>query len=452
MCGIAGCYPLDRYTKGMLIYLAWEMEERGDDSWGITNGTAVYKSIGPITGSYKVPHTFQFGDAVTLHTRAASVGKVSLENQHPFKCYGTKKNILGVHNGGVGNHAELAKFVNAQPELKEKFTYEVDSHALFMYLACGGDPRKVTGAGALVWWEMNNDSPTKTLNLLRFNTDALHVVKLDNGALVWCSTKGPLEKAARMVGLKIIHSYTISGDTLYQVDPSTAETAELKSGYPLVEVERMVFGGRTFTPPNTTHTNYSRGSYGYNAYDDWHTHNNTPYNNCRPSTSTFTGNVLRSKSATKIIVHDTVNCWDKEKVFKSMIFASQYKTHGLPDSCALCGEPYNRDTAASFTLRTRSDYICGQCVNDVWLETLDGMIAGKIPLILGASASPQTLDTTLPKGEPNDTPNPGEAETIPSVNTPPVNGEGATRDSNSQQEDPADDYEQFRLIEFENCQ
>jgi glucosamine 6-phosphate synthetase-like amidotransferase/phosphosugar isomerase protein len=94
MCGIAGVSNLNSQTSIALGYLAYSMENRGGDSWGITNGTHTVRAVGPISSKFEIPEQFQFGNIVSLHTRAASVGEVSEINQHPFYMEGPNKIVL----------------------------------------------------------------------------------------------------------------------------------------------------------------------------------------------------------------------------------------------------------------------------------------------------------------------------------------------------------------------
>lgn len=461
MCGIAGVYPLNRYTRRMLPYLAWDMEERGDDSWGISNGTAIYKAIGPVTGGYRIPHNFQEGDAVVLHTRAASVGSVSVENSHPFRVTGTKKSIIGVHNGGVGNHKTLAEEANKQLAESNfpKFEYSVDSNALYMYMACGGDTSRVYGTGALVWWDWITKLD-KRLNFLRFNTEALHIVKLEDESIAWCSTKDTLVKAARMAGLKILFHYDIKGDTHYQLQPELMllETYKPSDGYPIVNMGKMTFG--TSVSRNTSYQGYCSSR---NAEDDEiaehyrNYHTPTRYSGA-PWTTIHTGSITKIIYPNAAIIHDTGDDKDIEEAHNKVIYGNGWQRQGMGDICSLCKEAYKRDNNPGFVLRTKSNYICGTCINDVWLELIDGLTTEKLPLILGvtASSTPETTDT-LEKDTPNDTqttptgPNPGPSDssgekgTEKNITTIPTRDtrEGDARSGSAFEEDPADCYAEF---------
>jgi len=413
MCGIAGTSSLNRYTRSMLPFLAYSMEDRGDDSWGISNGTATVRALGPITGSYKIPHTFREGDQVVIHTRTASCGKVSIENQHPFFARGPAINILGVHNGGITNYRELADKTRDRlkaASLPYDFTYEVDSHALFAFLAAGGSPSDVRGAGALVWWEWK-PRHQKRLNLLRFNMDALYVAKLSDSSLVWCSTKDPIEKAARMAGLAIVHFYTIKGDTRYQVQPETVDDAtDLESGFPLVEIGPMVFGPR-FVP---THSNYSGG---WSDDNEWSTGSpqathSDPFQYCDtpPKHSRPTPNAHLTCQCGWANGHPLLTIFDGPLAQhdRQLYDAVGKALHGPPQNCLLCGEPYHPDqkdsnpnpSTASLTIRTLSTFVCARCLHDKLYELSDAYSlaesgdpaeSGSLPYVLGVNISPVDL-------------------------------------------------------------
>jgi hypothetical protein len=232
MCGIFGASRRTPAVERMLPFLAWEMEERGDDSWGVTDGTPehVIKHLGPITGSFELPQW----PALLYHTRRASTGKVTLDNQHPWIWRKTVEGeegglIIGVHNGIVANHEGLSR--------KYKRKFDVDSMHIYAHLAEGKDTAEIAGYGALVWYENETPNGPMQLRFAKFNGGELALFRLKTGEIVYCSTEGPVRKAARMAGVEVQCGYEFKTERLYfvQVEASGEETlmvsGPLRFGY-----------------------------------------------------------------------------------------------------------------------------------------------------------------------------------------------------------------------------
>jgi hypothetical protein len=242
MCGIAGVSSLNGYTRKLLPFLAYEMERRGDDSWGIANHKWTYKHMGSVLDSFKIPEQFEPGDAVSLHTRAASVGKVSAENSHPFLVVNDAKDhwVRGMHNGCVYNYRDLAKEYN--------YTHEVDSPHVFKVIVEGGDTKNITGWGTLVWWEGDCEvrdgrvcaTSLPDLYIARYNSQNLYVCQLESGEVVWASTEECVTRAVRMTGGKISKAYTTKGDQRYRVKFTWEDNSPADE---LMDDGAMVFGG-----------------------------------------------------------------------------------------------------------------------------------------------------------------------------------------------------------------
>src|SRR6185369_5475907 len=115
MCGIFGFSNTTPLTRLMTPTLAICMEQRGDHSWGVTDGEAIYKRKGSIIDTFE---DCDF-DGPVDHTRMATVGVVSDRNAHPFR-YEGKYIVTGVHNGHISNYAALKE------RYKNRSTFEVD--------------------------------------------------------------------------------------------------------------------------------------------------------------------------------------------------------------------------------------------------------------------------------------------------------------------------------------
>lgn len=248
MCGIAGFSTLNERTRALFPWLAYEIEKRGDDSWGVSNGEFTVRNTGSALGSAYIPKEFKDGDVVGLHTRAMSVGKICIENTHPFTIKGSCKHVIGMHNGCISNHTELKKQYN--------WDHEVDSPIVFKVIAEGGDTKQISGWGALMWWERYVGEKgeilydTTQVKFCKFNMSDLHIFRLDSGEIVWASTSDAIERPCKHLGLKIATEYVVDGDTEYSLGVDDSGKDELYKEGP------MRFGGRAYA--------YSgRSSYGY---------------------------------------------------------------------------------------------------------------------------------------------------------------------------------------------
>lgn len=102
---------------------------------------------------------FQHARFVVGHNRAATIGKLTHQNTHPFRC----DHITLVHNGTLTSHKELADT-------------ESDSMAICHAIAKIGfkeTVKKIKGAFALIWY----DEKQKTLNFTRNYQRPLYIVE-----------------------------------------------------------------------------------------------------------------------------------------------------------------------------------------------------------------------------------------------------------------------------------
>jgi hypothetical protein len=257
MCGIAGISNLTPITRRMIPHILWDIETRGRDSWSATDGTSLIKHLGPATLSYAgSADEIDSWDRVILHTRAASTGAVTLENQHPFRFDRPNPadgHILGIHNGIVGNHLDL--------KIEHNRDFEVDSMHIFAHIAAGLDTKDICGWGNLAWYDFCPDFPSGVLRLLRFNSEALHIATLLTGELIFCSTKETIFRAAAMAGGRVDKFLTIHDETLYTIRQDETGTWQcfFRTG------EKMPFGPKT--------------SYVSSDYRDWNNYSYTPHQN-----------------------------------------------------------------------------------------------------------------------------------------------------------------------------
>jgi hypothetical protein len=211
MCGIAGYHCIspefDRRFSVALPILALAMRERGKHSWGVTNSVDVTKFNGDIALTFERPYDGE--RTVLLHTRFATFGAKIAENSHPFRI----GKILGVHNGMIFNHAEVAK--------EYGYKYEVDSEVLFHHLNEGRSLKELEGYGAVVFFQDGN------IHIGKFNNGSMTLVRLKTGWM-WASTIEAVNHAVQMAGfskevegwydLKDGRLFYIKEDTLYYDD------------------------------------------------------------------------------------------------------------------------------------------------------------------------------------------------------------------------------------------
>jgi asparagine synthetase B (glutamine-hydrolysing) len=190
MCGIFAFSKVTEQTIAMAPILALEMEARGDDSWGCTDGTKHEKQAVSILDGFHTFTDWKNWKSVVFHTRGASVGGVSVPNAHPFWAHKTDgKLIIGVHNGHVSNYKEMNK--------KYERKCEVDSEHIFFHLAEGKNLEELNASGAVVWYDDGK------LCWMKSSLGSLEVFTLEDNTVVICSTATPIYDAARLCGVKL---------------------------------------------------------------------------------------------------------------------------------------------------------------------------------------------------------------------------------------------------------
>lgn len=192
MCGLLGWSlngknrPRNRQIAVAAAILAYAMDKRGGDSWGLylPRKDILTRGLGRLADSF-APMNAAENDCLFAHTRKATTGQITVDNAHPFAC----KRVVGAHNGMVSNHAELNKLYAR--------TCAVDSHHLFLHLDEDQDFCDVEAYGAVEF--VYRDKPD-TIYLSRFNDGDLAVYGGKWGCL-WASSESCLRAAANLAGL-----------------------------------------------------------------------------------------------------------------------------------------------------------------------------------------------------------------------------------------------------------
>lgn len=228
MCGLFGCSPQTKLTRQILPFLAFAMEDRGWESWGVAGGGAdrVVRKLGGITDSFEIPKW----ENLLYHTRLSTLGDVTIENQHPFTFWRGGVPIVGVHNGTVGNHGEL--------NTKYQRNFAVDSMHVFAHIAEERPREEVELWGVIMWFE------GKELRFGMVGSNALTVVRLAGGELVWCSDELPIWRAVGLSRAEVREKYTLTKGREYRVTVGKWERREIEDVGPLGFVSPRVVHAR----------------------------------------------------------------------------------------------------------------------------------------------------------------------------------------------------------------
>lgn len=221
MCGLVGMAGnVVEQDKKALKYLLRFDSTRGEDSTGLAvvsdkeNKIEVHKRVGvpdilfdsninfDAKGIYCGPR----GKVFIGHNRAATRGKVTDDNAHPFEHDG----IVGAHNGTLVSASTLEK--------GNKF--EVDSEAIFYNLSQYKPEDvipKIWGAYALTWYDDSGD----TLFIIRNGERPLYWCRRkDKDVFFWASEAWMLNAALYKAGIAHSDPEEFVKNQLYSLDMS----------------------------------------------------------------------------------------------------------------------------------------------------------------------------------------------------------------------------------------
>ena len=282
MCGQAGAYcttslaPFElAHVQKLLIANAF----RGTDSTGVmwwrksdNKYNWIKNNVHPFIFNYNTFHDelvkedwkTEKPNLVAIHCRAATIGKVTVDNAHPFEC----DHIIGMHNGTISSNFE------------GKNKYDTDSEALYQVIAKKGIKEAISllkhgsPAYALVWL----DQQENTLNFLRNSMRPLHVFHAGS-TIYWSSTGKDLAwvldegstEAKTPDGIDLRKVMSLKVDHHYKVDLN--QTGSISYTTEIVKPPEYVYdnsnfrGQQSFLPqsnyPKTTQTTYVSGAPSY---------------------------------------------------------------------------------------------------------------------------------------------------------------------------------------------
>lgn len=268
MCGIVGVagWIGQNESKMFRTMLLWDTI-RGLDSTGVmavdfTNHVIVEKDLGgptnlwdyndsKIFNALKLPKTTH--KILLGHNRAATIGKVTVDNAHPF----TYGDITGVHNG------TLRQWDDINPGKQ----FSIDSKALINAINEHGIVeawRLFSGAAAVVAY----NSKTNELMFARNDERPLtFAYAADKRTLFWASEAWMIRLSAERFGVKLEQfpaTEEKKGDAIWQYPVNTVTTYEISSNN-VTYKSREVIANKVVNFPtpggvNGSHTYYKPGN------------------------------------------------------------------------------------------------------------------------------------------------------------------------------------------------
>lgn len=294
MCGLVGCVgdltSFDRKTFKKLLILD---TLRGDDGTGIgfvtkeQMKTGIIKAAGSPYYLFGHENSHPFINNYTFdidvpcrvligHNRAATVGKLSDENSHPFE----HGHIIGAHNGTLKTHLLY--------HLDDYAKFEVDSEAVIYNISKHGKDaiKKVAGAYALTWW----DDKEKCVYFIRNKERPLYYTRSkDKKSFWWASEAWMLEVALSRDHTEHDTIQSFETDYLYRIFVGDQKIEDEFKKTELQKLEKL----EGFQSP----IGYGHGyGGGYGMWEDWDgSYGGSNYSANKPNksnSSTSKGNVV----------------------------------------------------------------------------------------------------------------------------------------------------------------
>lgn len=236
MCGLVGVVGhIDNKSEKMFQNMLRLDTMRGGDSTGIfshkfTGQNMLIKEVGTPweLEEYKCWDTFFSGFHKVLmgHNRAATRGKVTRANAHPFEF----DVVVGAHNGTLRG---VKNFDNGH-------MFDVDSEALFSHMNTHGAEetiKVIDGAFALSWF----NKVDKTFHLVRNKERPLSMASINDGkALAYASEAWMLRIAAGYAGVVLGEIVELPVGEMITINMPEQNSFNLSLAQPLVISSKSV--------------------------------------------------------------------------------------------------------------------------------------------------------------------------------------------------------------------
>lgn len=349
MCGHVGIAGKLEYKDELLMKRLLVMDYfRGPDSTGLA---AIKKDGESVKISKLASHPFDLFDMKSFqdtlngcssqvflgHNRAATKGKVTTFNAHPYH-YGR---IVGAHNGTL----EQSSWKALEKELGVEFN--VDSQAVIYAIDKLGIEKTVEflqGAWALIWY----DTEEKTLNFLRNSRRPLWYAFNDKFDHLYWASEYPIMSCALGEEVKAVDLakdengavyFPFATDYLYTISLNTLKaggTERPKFKVKEVKAKEVVV---TTTSPFPRHTSNANTS----------TNNSGGTTNSRGTTTTTTNK--------GIVVHLFGN---DDEPFGSALGLDKFDEYAK-FGCGWCQEPVSPDDKGITIIESLPAVICSKC-------------------------------------------------------------------------------------------
>ena len=266
MCGHVGVFGFNGGKNRPLFEDMLTVNQlRGKHSTGgaFINQQGHPRVIKAVGGPNNLLYSKKYGDKIANkhdilcflgHGRHATVGKIAEETTHPFH-FG---NIILAHNGTQIKYDSLVE------DAPSNLSFDNDSQAIAWAIANKGVKwtwERVSGAAALVWWDIKE----KSLNMLRNDKRPLYFARAD-GRIVWASETWMIKEMCGRNNIKIDGNLQFPVENfwwkfIYSSVAKFTEHAEEVEGAKVSEVHNTPFlewegyGGVANRPYNSHHHN-----------------------------------------------------------------------------------------------------------------------------------------------------------------------------------------------------